>query len=281
MIKIFLCMGAVGALLSSCSGSAAGGVQSPAPVALSPTSPTQTLPPPGGAASVRAAWSTDALLFSGTGTWSTEVSAIEAIFSAHNVSYTVVTSAQLDSMQLSDLAQFGMFVFPGGEGTQEAQSLSAATHANLRAAVQVAGVSYIGFCAGAFIGVAPAPAAGQDVSYGFGIVSTPLLAYYELESQNVTYQSTLESFPDGSTMPILWYGGPVTPNVGVIAKYPTGEPAISEMWSGAGYVVLSGVHPTISSTDLTSLGVTPNTDETAFAWSLFNSALNQKPLPTF
>ena len=82
-------------------------------------------------------------------------------------------------------------------------------------------------------------------------------------------------------MPILWYGGPVTPNVGVIAKYPTGDPAISEMWSGNGFVVLSGVHPTMTQSDLDSLGVTPDTDDTAFAWQLFNAALNQQPLQTF
>jgi glutamine amidotransferase-like uncharacterized protein len=174
-----------------------------------------------------------------------------------------------------------MMVFPGGEGGTEAGSVSAQTHANLRAAVQQYGVSYIGFCAGSFIAVAPAPAAGQDVSYGFGVVNGPLLNYYELENQGVDYQSTTESFPDGSTMPILWYGGPVTPDLGVIAKYPTGDPAISEMWSGNGFVVLSGVHPTMTTADLDGLGVTPDTDDTAFAWELFNAALNQQPLATF
>ncbi|MDR3607796.1 MAG: hypothetical protein P4M08_10495 [Oligoflexia bacterium] len=230
---------------------------------------------------VQRSWTTDAMLFVGDGTWSTETDSIQTIFKNNGVSYQAVTSAQLDAMTLSQLTQFGMFVFPGGEGGTEAGSVSAQTHANLRAAVQQYGVSYIGFCAGAFIAVAPAPAAGQDVSYGFGVVDGPLENYYQLENQGVNYQSTVESFPDSTTMPILWYGGPVTPSTGVIAKYPTGDPAISEMWSGTGFVVLSGVHPTMTQADLDGLGVTPDTDDTAFAWKLFNAALHQQPLPTY
>ena len=184
-------------------------------------------------------------------------------------------------MTVSQLTQFGMLIFPGGEGSTEADSVSAQTHANLRQAVQQYGVSYLGFCAGSFIAVAPAPASGQDVSYGLGIVNAPLLNEYAGPGTDADYEMTAQSFPNGSTQEILWYGGPITPNTGVVAKYPTGDPSISEMWSGNGYVILSGGHPTVPQSVLDSLGVTPDAPDQTLAWQLMNAALHQQPMPTF
>ena len=174
------CIFTAAAILVGCdSGSSSPGANAESNPGAAGTAPTVTLSPapPTSPPSLPAPrnYSTDAMLFVGDGTWSTEISSIENIFSAHNVTYQEVTSAQLDAMAVTDLAKFGMLVFPGGEGGTEAGSVSAQTHANLRAAVQQYGVSYIGFCAGSFIAVAPAPAAGQDVSYGFGVVNGPLL----------------------------------------------------------------------------------------------------------
>ena len=240
--------------------------------------------PNGPAANVARNYSTDALVFAGGGTWSSEVSSIESILTSNGASYQEVSSAQLDAMAAPDLAKFGLMIFPGGAGGTEAASVSATTHANLRQAVQQEGVSYLGFCAGSFVAVAPAPVAGGDVSYGFGVVNGPELGYYQLENQGTDIAMTLESFPDGSSEDILWYGGPVTPNVsgGVLAKYPTGDPAISQMWSGNGFVVLSGVHPTATQAMLSSVGMT-STDgiHTDLAWKLMNAALHQQPLPAF
>jgi hypothetical protein len=263
----------IAGLAQSCAGG--GGSSSPGGTngASIGTAPTST---------VHRNYDTGAMLFVGDGTWATEVTSYEAILSNHGISYQTATSAQLDAMTLTQLTQFGMFIFPGGTGSTQANSVSAQTHANLRAAVQTYGVSYLGTCAGAFIAVAPAPAAGQDVSYGFGIVNGPLLNEYSGPGTTADYESTLETFATGSawgpTLPVLWYGGPVTPNEGVIAKYPTGDPAISEMWSGNGFVVLSGVHPTMTTADLDSLGVTPDTDDTSLAWALMNAALTQQPI---
>lgn len=227
-------------------------------------------------------WTTDALVFSGGGTWSSEVVSIENLLTTNGMSFKDVNSTELDAMTLDDFAQFGLLIFPGGTGSTEAQSVSAATHANLRAAVQTLGVSYLGFCAGSFIAVAPAPAAGQDVSYGFGIVNGPVPnEFFPTDNPNADFEMTLDSFPDGTSTDILWYGGPITPNTGVIAKYPTGDPAISEMWSGAGFVVLSGIHPTASLAILDALGVSPATPDTVLAVKLMQAALNQAPLPTF
>jgi glutamine amidotransferase-like uncharacterized protein len=222
------------------------------------------------------------MLFAGSGTWGTEVSNLENIMDSHGMSYQVVTSAQLNAMSVDQIAQFGLLIFPGGSGGTEADSLTSQTHANLREAVQVRGVSYIGFCAGSFIAQAPAPASGGDVSYGLGVVNGPELDYYYLENQGTDIAMTLLTFADGSTQDILWYGGPVTPSTagGVIAKYPDGNPAITELWSGKGFVILSGVHPTANQATLSALGVS-STDGTHqdTAYNLLNAALHQQPMP--
>ena len=120
-------------------------------------------------------YTTDFMIFTGSGTWSTEITDVEALITSQGHTYQEVSDAQLDAMTPAQIAQFGVIYIPGGEGSTEADGVSAATHANLRTAVQSLGVSYVGFCAGAFVAVAPAPAAGQDVSYGFGVVNGPVL----------------------------------------------------------------------------------------------------------
>lgn len=223
-------------------------------------------------------FTTDVMVFTGSGTWSTEIADAETLLTSHGASYQEVTSSQLDAMTTTDLANFAVLFFPGGEGGTEAESVSATTHANLRTAVQSLGVSYVGFCAGAFIAVAPAPAAGGDVSYGFGIVDGPILNEYAGPGTNADYEQTLDTFANGTTQNILWYGGPITPNSGVIAKYPTGDPAISEMWSGNGLVLIAGLHPDLSQASLDSLGVTPDTPATDTAWEIFNAAITRTPI---
>jgi glutamine amidotransferase-like uncharacterized protein len=221
------------------------------------------------------------MIFTGNGTWSTEISDAEALFTANGASYQEVNSAQLEAMTPTEMAGFGIIFMPGGTGSTEAESVNATTHGNLRTAVQSLGLGYVGFCAGAFVAVAPAPASGADVSYGFGVVNGALLNYYTGPGTTADYVQTLESFPDGSTQDILWYGGPVTPDTGVVAKYPTGDPAISEMWSGNGFVIIAGVHPDLSTASLDSLGVTPDTNAQALAWKIFHAAITQTALPTF
>jgi glutamine amidotransferase-like uncharacterized protein len=237
-------------------------------------------PPP----RIERSYSTDALVFDGTGTWSTEVANLENILGSHGASYELVSSAELNGMSVEDLEQYGVLIFPGGNGASEADSLTRQAHANLREAVQQHGVGYVGFCAGAFIAVAPAPAPGGDVSYGLGIFDAPELDYYYLENQGTDIAMTLESFPDGSTQDLLWYGGPVTPEVpgGVIARYPDGNPAITEMYSGYGLVVASGPHPTANQATLSALGVR-SSDGThqELAWELIQAAMTSTPLPAF
>jgi glutamine amidotransferase-like uncharacterized protein len=248
----------------------------PAPTPTATTTPTPSTP--------ARTYATDALLFVGDGTWSPEVGSLQSLMKARGMTYQNVNSAQLDAMSVDDIAKFGLLIFPGGSGGTQAGSLSSDTHARLRAAVQERGVSYIGFCAGAFIGMAPKPAAGRDVSYGLGVVDGPVLDYYYLENQGVSAAMTMNTFADGTKRDLLWYGGPTTPNTPgtVISKYPNGDAAISEMWSGKGFVILSGPHPAAPESVKSSLGVSDSDgSDLETAWSLLQSALKQAPLPTF
>lgn len=227
---------------------------------------------------------TDVMLFTGDGSWATEVYSLEDILSSNGASYEEVDSDQLDAMSVDEISQYGLVLFPGGMGGEESGSLSTTTHANLREAVQEKGVSYLGICAGAFIAVAPAPAAGQDVNYGLGVVNGPSLNYYHLEDEGTDIAMTLYSFADGKKADILWYGGPITPNIpgGVIAKYPDGNPAITQMWSGKGFVMLVGGHPTATEETLDVLGVS-SSDGTHqdIAWNLIDAAIHRNPMKAF
>jgi hypothetical protein len=225
-------------------------------------------------------YTTDALLFTGSGTWGTEVTALGDILTKNGATFKEVGSSEMDAMSVDELAKFGVIIFPGGAGGTEASGLTAQTHANLRAAVQERGVSYIGFCAGAFIAQAPAPAPGGDVSYGLGIVDGPVLDYPSEFGGDGEFMTQL-SFADGSTKSVLWYGGPASPNQGVIARYPGGEPAISELWSGKGFVVISGPHPAIAGSTLSSLGMSTENTDTELAWKLIHAAMTQQPLASF
>ena len=77
------------------------------------------------------------------------------------------------------------------------------------------------------------------------IYESSALDYYFLENQGTDIAITRELSADVMSRDLLWYGGPVTPDVlgGVIAKYPDGNPAIIQIWSGNGFMTLSGVHP--------------------------------------
>jgi glutamine amidotransferase-like uncharacterized protein len=233
----------------------------PAPVSTPPQAPEKR------------GYSTDVLLFNGTGVWTSEVSALQGILSGHGLSYDLVNSAQLDAMTADDLAKYGMILWPGGSGSMQAASITSGERTALREAVQSRGVGFLGFCAGAFMAVNP-----------LAVVDHPTLNYYYLENQGVDIAMTLYTFADGSTRDVLWYGGPVTPDVsgGVIAKYPTGDPAITELWSGKGFVILSGGHPSVSESVKASLGMQDSDgSDTDLAWSLINSVLTQKALPAY
>lgn len=259
--------------------------ESPAtpPSSVEPTNPPvpQTPLPPVPPTPEARFYSTDALLFAGSGTWSAEVSSLRAILDSKGASYQVVSSSQLNALTLEELGDFGVLIFPGGSGGTQASSLTSATRERIRQAVQELGVGYAGFCAGAFIAVAPAPAPGRDVIYGLGVVDGPVLDYYYLENQGVTASMTLLTLTDGSTRDVLWYGGPVTPDreSDVIARYPNGDAAISQMDSGRGLVVIAGGHPGVPASSKSALGLRDSDgDDFELTWQLIRAAMKHERL---
>jgi glutamine amidotransferase-like uncharacterized protein len=234
--------------------------------------------PPTGPAPIPA--SAEVLIYDGNGAWTDEVGGIESILSSHGVSYQTATSAQLNSMTSADFSPFTLIIWPGGDGSAMLNSLSGTTRTTIMNAVRQQGMSYLGFCAGAFMAVSPAPSAGAAPAF-LSIIQAPELDYYYLENQGISYTMTMESFADGTQRSILWAGGPVTPNIsgGVIAKYSTGDPAMTESMEGNGFVIVSGVHPAAPLADIRSLGAT--SDDYDIAWELIQAALTRSPLPAF
>jgi glutamine amidotransferase-like uncharacterized protein len=246
--------------------------------------PSLEAPPPGEPPVVEEPRGSGVLLYGGAGAWSTEVSALQALLAARGVSYRKVTSAELDTLTLEELASYALILWPGGTGGTQVGSLGGDARIRLRQAVQEKGVSWLGFCAGAFVAVGPKPPAQSYPSYGLGILEGSYLDYYYLEGQGVDAAMTRESFADGSSRELLWYGGPVVPEVpgGVVARYPNGDAAISQARSGQGFVVLSAVHPAAPPSVASSFGLTDGDGaDTELAWQLIRAALERAPLPAF
>ena len=278
-------MGLAAFLLSACGGGTGGssGSSGGSAVAAAPKVSAGSRGPASIPRGTRA-FKTDALVYNGPGTWADEVPALENILSQHGASFKEVNAADLNAMSLDDLDQFGMIVWPGGLGGTQMLSLTSATKLKLRQAVQDRGVSWIGFCAGSFVAVAPTPEPGKDPSYGLSIVNAPELQYYYLENQGTDIAMTKANFADGTSRDLVWYGGPVTPEFdgGVVAKYPNGQAAISETWSGNGFVMLSAVHPAAPQLTRTFFGLN-DSDGLDFdiAWKLLEATLKQSEIQAF
>lgn len=224
------------------------------------------------------------LILQGASIWPAEVDSLADILIEHKVSYREIDPSELEQMPLGDLDAYSLLIIPGGDAPTITASMSATTHAKLRTAVQERGLNYLGFCAGAWLAVAPAPEPGQDTSYGIGLVDLPLEEQTIFYKQQKHFTITQAVFPDGSRRDMLWYGGPITPDVpgAVVARYPDGKPAISQLHSGNGFVIVSGLHPTANQPILDALGLSdPSAIAPDFAWKLLDSAMRQSPLPAY
>ncbi len=227
---------------------------------------------------------TDVLIYGGIGSWRPEINSLKETLYSNGATYNEVKAPELDRMPLNDLIKYRLLVIPGGDAETVTKHLSPHTHARLREAVQIEGLDYLGFCAGAWLAVAPAPPPGKDVSYGIGFVDGPIQQTNFLYNQGFGFALTTAFFPDGTKRNQLWYGGPITPDVpgGVIAKYSDGTPAISQIWSGKGLVIISGLHPTATKSILTRLGIF-DTEAIApdLAWKILDAGINKKKLSAF
>ncbi|MEW6056276.1 MAG: BPL-N domain-containing protein [Bdellovibrionota bacterium] len=227
-------------------------------------------------------YTTDVLLFNGIGISTSDWQTTEQIIKSEGLSYRLVNSSQLNAMSLDQMTKFGLMVFPGGYGNQITNGLSSETRIRVRQAVRERGVSFLGICAGAWVTVGPDPGA-KSASYGFAIVTGSILKLFLPGGRQPTADMVDVSFADGSKRNLVWWGGPYTPEWtgGVVARYDTGQPAISQTWAGKGFVIVSGPHPEAPQSWRNTAGYDSDGLDYAVAADLIQAALKRQPLPTF
>lgn len=257
---------------SPTSGQVGGGSQGPT---SSTQNPTQGTAPVGAAPQ----YTTAVLLYNGDGVSASEEQSDESILTSANISFTSMTSAQINALTPAQLATYGMIFVPGGEAETMSQSLTAQTITMIQNAVNQGGMGYFGICAGAFL-------AGDYGSWGLGLTSLGF-NYYAAENQGITEEATEITFPAGSPngteMDMIWYGGPMLDGFGsAIGKYSDGTIAIAQAPTGNGFVMLSGVHPDAPDSWRTEMNDT-DTDAQDFAYvvTLVQATLTHTPLPSF
>lgn len=217
---------------------------------------------------------TPILLFAGAGTSPNDVAALETILQQNDLRYSALSSSQLNQMTEQQLAGYSLLIVPGGNFIDIGNSLTGATTANVRDAVQD-GLNYLGICAGGFLaGTLPAP------YKAFNLTSGVQFGFYEFGTRKKTVRITAA---DGSALDQYWEDGPrLTAWGDVIGQYPDGTPAVVQHSVGKGMVVLTGIHPEAPESWRRGMSFnTPASDDTAYTTKLILAALNRTPLRHF
>ncbi len=218
------------------------------------------------------------LLFVGTGTSSGDVSAVKTVLNDLKLTYATATSSQLKAMTVADLKAYKLFFMPGGDAITISQNLSSEAITNVHDAIVNDGVHYLGICAGGFF-------ADSSGVYDY-LKLTPAgvwFNYYADEFKGIDKAALEITGADGTTLDQYWENGPQLSGWGdIVGKYPDGTPAIVEGKSGAGWVILSGVHPEAPSSWRSGMNFTTSvTVDNAYAKTLVTAALNGTSLPHF
>ena len=217
------------------------------------------------------------LLFTGTGTSSADVSAVEAILGTLKLSYSTASSSQLNGMTEAQLKAYKLLIVPGGNSITIGKYLTTTATTNVRNAVQKDGLHYLGICAGGFFG-------GYSIYNGLNLTSGVWFDFYEDYYDGIHKEPVEVSRPSGqSQLDIYWQDGPQLSGWGsIVGKYPDGTPAIVEGKSGYGWVILAGVHPEAPASWRTGMNfTTPLSVDLAYAGTLVTSALSGTSLPHY
>ena len=226
---------------------------------------------------------TDVLIYSGAGSWGDEIDSLKEILYANGKSYVDFDDEEFNELTEEELEAFSMLLIPGGDSDEVTANLLPETRDNIRKAVQEKGLNYLGFCSGAWLVVSPKPEPQED-SYGFRLVEGPWLKQTALFEKGLKYALLRASFPDGGQRNLLWFGGPITPNIpgGVVAKYPDGSPAVTQLHAGKGFVMISGLHPAVNKKILGKIKVfDKEAIDPDLSWKMLDSAIRGVPLPAF
>jgi hypothetical protein len=216
------------------------------------------------------------LIFNGTGTSATDVTAVENVVKNAGLTYATANSSQLDTMTQANLAAYKLFIVPGGNSITIGNHLSSTATNNVRNAVGQNGLNYLGMCAGGFFG-------GYSKYNGIDLTSGVWFSLYADYYKGINKEPVSVSFPIQGKLDIYWQDGPSLSGWGnVVGKYPNGDAAIVEGKWGKGFVLLSGVHPEAPANWRTGMNFyTPLDVDLAYAATLLTSALNGISLPHY
>jgi len=215
------------------------------------------------------------LLFNGTGTISSDVSAVEAILKSLKLSYATANSSEMDSMTETKLKSYKLLIVPGGNSITIGDHLTKTATTNIHNAVQ-SGLHYLGICAGGFFG-------GYSIYNGLDLTSGVWFNVYDNGDKGTGKTAVEIAGPNGTKLDQFWEDGPEFSGWGtIVGKYPDGTPAVVEGKSGSGWVILAGFHSEAPAswrygmTFTTSVAV-----DNAYAASLVTAALNGTSLPHY
>jgi glutamine amidotransferase-like uncharacterized protein len=246
--------------------------------------PAPTSPPSDGNVEPAPAYAGDVLLFNGTGVSTSDWQNTEKIVAAQGWRYRLVNSSQLAAMSLDEMARYRVLVVPGGKGATITNSLPVEARLRVRRAVRERGLGYVGFCAGAWVAVGPEAETMNVAGYGLAVAKGAVLpSFFPDGDTSLTAAMAPVKFADGSVRELVWWGGPSTPEWpgGVVARYDTGVPAISQTRSGAGYVVISGPHPEAPQAWRATAGYDSDGLDYDVAIEMIRAAMSRVPMPAF
>jgi glutamine amidotransferase-like uncharacterized protein len=217
------------------------------------------------------------LLFNGTGVSENDVESLETILNSNHLSYSTVSSLQLNEMSELQIRGSRLLIIPGGDFVHIGNSLTPTATANIRNAVQN-GLNYLGICAGGFL--AGKFGAGYN---SLNLTSSVQFGFYSAEGQGIRKAAVAVTVAGGPTLDHYWEDGPQFTGWGtVVGKYPDGTPAIVEGTFGSGWVILAGVHPEAPEDWRRGMTFsTPASIDHAYAVTLIRAALNRESLPHY
>lgn len=216
------------------------------------------------------------LLFNGTGTSSTDVTAVETILTTNKLTYSTANSSQLEAMSVTQLKAYKLLIVPGGNSITIGDNLTSSATTNIHDAVVNDGLHYLGICAGGFFG-------GYSIYNGLNLTSGVWFNFYEDYNDGISKEAVEISSPGAASLDQYWQDGPQFTGWGsIVGKYPDGTPAIVEGSSGKGWVILSGVHPEAPASWRSGMTFTTSVAvDNAYAGTLVLAALNGTSLPHY
>ena len=223
-----------------------------------------------------------ALIYNGPGATASGVTAIADILKQNGLKYVISNATAFNAMSLTDFTKYAIMIFPGGDSNDMHAALTDATRLKVKQAVITYGVSYTGFCAGAWMAVGPSQSISSVPYWGFGFVPGDYLKQYYPNGQDPEAAMLTTSFSTGEKRQLVWMRGPILPEQAgkVVARYPDGTPAFFATYAGKGYVTLTGPHPEAPDSWRYGLNDTDGLDYD-IAWRVISAALQKRALATY